>query len=109
RLTTALYYTPSGRSIQKVGIEPDIKVEPAKVETMAAQRRSREADLPGALEQGNKKEEPKQQPADKPAPGTGAKKDDAAKGTAQDYQLSRALDLLRGLSILSHQDRPKIN
>ncbi|MDR3441104.1 S41 family peptidase [Telmatospirillum sp.] len=52
RLTTARYYTPSGRSIQAVGIEPDIKVAPAKVEAMnqPADRFGRsEASLPHAL------------------------------------------------------------
>ena len=45
RLTTARYYTPSGRSIQAVGIEPDIVVEAAKIESLAAadqQRREEE-------------------------------------------------------------------
>ena len=36
RLTTARYYTPSGRSIQALGISPDIEVQPAKVEEIAA-------------------------------------------------------------------------
>src|SRR3546814_13760206 len=49
RLTTARYYTPSGRSIQAKGITPDIKVEPAKIEKIEQQSR-READLRGALE-----------------------------------------------------------
>ncbi len=51
RLTTARYYTPSGRSIQAVGIEPDIKVLPAKVESMAqsADHIRSEAQLRGAL------------------------------------------------------------
>ena len=39
RLTTALYFTPSGRSIQKEGIKPDIEVEPAKIENLQAARR----------------------------------------------------------------------
>ena len=38
RLTTARYYTPSGRSIQAKGIEPDIMVEPAKIEKVATGR-----------------------------------------------------------------------
>ena len=50
RLTTARYYTPSGRSIQALGIEPDIVVEQAKVEVIAPQRRIGEADLRGALQ-----------------------------------------------------------
>src|SRR5579863_3675749 len=49
RLTTARYYTPSGRSIQAKGIEPDITVEPAKIEKIAAGQGLHEADLRGAL------------------------------------------------------------
>src|SRR6266850_31522 len=50
RLTTARYYTPSGRSIQAKGIEPDIKVEQAKVEVIAGPQFRSEAELPGALQ-----------------------------------------------------------
>src|SRR6185437_13393853 len=49
RLTTALYFTPAGRSIQATGIQPDVMVEPAKVEKVAQAARRREADLRGAL------------------------------------------------------------
>jgi carboxyl-terminal processing protease len=49
RLTTARYYTPSGRSIQAKGIDPDIFVEPAKIESVDETARH-EADLPGALQ-----------------------------------------------------------
>src|SRR5713226_4481062 len=49
RLTTARYYTPSGRSIQAKGIEPDIEVPQAKVEVIDEGQRRREADLRGAL------------------------------------------------------------
>lgn len=98
RLTTARYYTPSGRSIQAKGIEPDITVEPAKIEEYAV-RRLRESDLRGALD---KKTEKK---LDKKAVDKAAK--DALDGKdgededekPQDYQLSRALDLLSGLSL----------
>jgi carboxyl-terminal processing protease len=48
RLTTARYYTPSGRSIQAKGIDPDIQVEPAKIETVD-ETGKHEADLRGAL------------------------------------------------------------
>jgi len=48
RLTTARYYTPSGRSIQAKGIDPDIQVEPAKIETVDDNGKH-EADLRGAL------------------------------------------------------------
>src|SRR6201987_1758329 len=50
RLTTAQYYTPSGRSIQAKGIEPDIVVEPAKIERIATPEGRHEADLRGALQ-----------------------------------------------------------
>jgi len=50
RLTTARYYTPSGRSIQAKGIEPDIKVEQAKLEILPGQEFRSEADLPNALQ-----------------------------------------------------------
>jgi carboxyl-terminal processing protease len=50
RLTTARYYTPSGRSIQAKGIEPDIHVEQAKVEVLAGPQFRSEAELPGALQ-----------------------------------------------------------
>src|SRR5262245_48625786 len=45
RLTTALYFTPSGRSIQKEGIKPDIEVEPAKIENLQARAGFREENL----------------------------------------------------------------
>src|SRR5206468_7259455 len=49
RLTTARYYTPSGRSIQAKGIEPDIVVEPARIEKLKQGELPHEADLRGAL------------------------------------------------------------
>ncbi|MBT4940480.1 MAG: S41 family peptidase, partial [Rhodospirillaceae bacterium] len=53
RLTTARYYTPSGRSIQEIGVTPDIKVEQARIEAIEPRRRTREADLRGALKNDN--------------------------------------------------------
>src|SRR5690606_27951806 len=78
RLTTALYYTPSGRSIQAQGIEPDIVVEPAKIERVAsANRVRREADLRGALPNGTPRNTEKTiapdsdgKPQQQPSPGT---------------------------------------
>ena len=108
RLTTARYYTPSGRSIQAVGIEPDILVEQAKVETIAREKGQREADLPGALDNGDKEgkkpadKKPDEKKGEEGKEGKPAKEGDeekAAEAPAQDYQLSRALDLLRGLAI----------
>jgi carboxyl-terminal processing protease len=90
RLTTARYYTPSGRSIQALGIEPDILVEAAKIENAA------------------KKDDAAAAAAGKDAK---AKDSDAAVeentvdpsiiGTADDYQLARAVDMLRGIAMFN--------
>jgi carboxyl-terminal processing protease len=118
RLTTSRYYTPSGRSIQAKGIEPDIIVEPAKVEQLAEGKGMSEADLRGALmneEDSSSKpvnnvlpETPPANPStpqnntlplpanDNKAPGEATKEEEES---AKDYQLSRALDLLRGLTL----------
>ncbi len=64
RLTTARYYTPSGRSIQAVGIEPDIVVEQARIESVKELNQRREADLRGALD--------RKLPTGAPAPPVGA-------------------------------------
>ncbi len=108
RLTTARYFTPSGRSIQAVGIEPDIVVEQARIEKVTQPTRRREADLRGALDDGNaaadksdeKKPEgtPKAKPDGADAGGAGK---EAKKPAPEDYQLGRALDLLRGLYLFS--------
>jgi carboxyl-terminal processing protease len=101
RLTTARYYTPSGRSIQAEGIEPDIVVEPAKIETLAAIERIREGDLKGALDKKEKTPTPEAAaPEAKGAVPADAKTKDSAKPDEEaDYQLMRALDLLNGLSL----------
>ncbi|MCB9983950.1 MAG: S41 family peptidase [Rhodospirillales bacterium] len=91
RLTTARYYTPSGRSIQAKGIEPDIIVEPAKIETYDI-KRLREANLKGALD---KKDEDVKDKDDSSAKDG----DEAEEEEIQDYQLMRALDLLNGLTL----------
>ncbi len=95
RLTTARYYTPAGVSIQATGIEPDIKVEPAKVELVDGEGNARtESSLRGHLlnEQIRKEREKfrKQQQADE---------DNGDNKAEEDYQLSRALDLIRALAI----------
>jgi len=121
RLTTARYYTPSGRSIQATGIVPDIMVEQAKIEKVASAPyggRS-EADLPNALRNDNA-------PANdnKPAPGAAATPPagttppaagatppaaapgapaDTSEDASQDYQLQRAVDLLRGVALLNQR------
>ena len=94
RLTTARYYTPSGRSIQAKGIDPDIVVEQAKIEEVNAGPGRREADLRGALD--SEEENVGEQV---PGAGTEAEETVSAEDTPVDYQLSRALDLLRGISL----------
>ncbi len=92
RLTTARYYTPSGRSIQAKGIDPDIVVEQATVKKVTQPRRTREDDLRGRLDNPNGDAAPK-------APGAPTKPSVEKPETPQDYQLSRALDLLRGIAL----------
>ena len=112
RLTTARYYTPSGRSIQAKGIEPDISVEPAKIERLVVAEGRHEADLRGALK--NTDQTSATVKPTNAAPGTnvppGTKPvepqdtsgvDPAVLGTAADYQLARALDMLRGVALFN--------
>ena len=95
RLTTALYFTPSGKSIQKVGIKPDIEVQQIRIEAIQSNRRqSRESDLRGALEQRNNNGSGKTNNQ------TGSGKTQA-KEQPQDFQLQRALDLLRGVDMFT--------
>jgi carboxyl-terminal processing protease len=84
RLTTARYYTPAGTSIQATGITPDIEVQQSKVEVIDNGASRREADLRGRLfnDQGE---------AEASA--------DEAEAVDDDYQLARALDLLRGVAL----------
>ena len=87
RLTTARYYTPSGRSIQAMGITPDILVPRAKVEVVADREGRREADLRGRLEN------------DRP-PNTGNNANGEEEALdVKDYQLARAVALLEGIAI----------
>ena len=91
RLTTARYYTPSGVSIQAKGIAPDIEVALARIEKLN-QGPIREEDLRGALD-GSEKE------ADENASKDGEQAEEPVDPSEIDFQLARALDLLRGLTI----------
>ena len=92
KLTTALYYTPSGRSIQAEDIQPDIVVERARITRLKEDDRSiKEQDLAGHLLNGSHKNEPSSS-RKKPA------EQDELDG---DYQLQEALNLLKGLAILN--------
>ena len=90
KLTTALYYTPNGRSIQAQGIVPDIEVERAKVTREQSDFEGfKEADLQGHLANGN---------GGKDRPTQSGKAPQAAPQDS-DFQLSQALSLLKGLSV----------
>jgi carboxyl-terminal processing protease len=143
RLTTALYYTPSGRSIQDLGITPDVTVQPARIEQVQELAIQHESDLRGALKNTGSADggpatttpattpgakppattskatpatPPATTPAAAPTPAptpananipAGAtplpKPDEALNpntfGSDQDYQLVRAIDLLRGVTL----------
>jgi carboxyl-terminal processing protease len=109
RLTTARYYTPSGRSIQAEGIVPDIEVKQAKVEEIVnnlAKYMPKEADLHGALKNDTLEKAIEEQKAkvekakDKGVPEAEAEAD------AADYQLQRANDLVRGIARYTSAETP---
>jgi len=92
RLTTALYYTPSGKSIQAHGIEPDIIVNEAKISKNEKNSdRDSESDLKNHIEVQIQKEIEE-------AKSTQVK-DDNSDLYNQDHQLARAIDLLRGINV----------
>ncbi len=124
RLTTARYYTPAGTSIQAKGIEPDIEVKQARVEVIEEDTTNRrEADLRGRLD--NDQSGAERQPPESPDAAPDQVKPDqvspdqvnkestppaeevvageAEMGGANDYQLARALDLLRGVAMFGAQ------
>ncbi|MBE3639775.1 S41 family peptidase [Mangrovicoccus algicola] len=101
RLTTARYYTPSGRSIQALGVSPDIVVEQQPAEEVTeedeAQIRTRtEADLRGSLDNDSLTEDEQRQIQEEQEAALAA-----AHLRGQDFQLSYAIDLLKGLSAMN--------
>ena len=112
RLTTARYYTPSGRSIQALGIAPDIVVEqpPRAPESETAEGEENgttsgrsEADLRGSLENDSLTEDEKRQ-----AEAELARAEEAAKLRVEDYQLAYAIDILKGLSAITVGTAPTL-
>jgi len=104
RLTTARYYTPSGRSIQALGISPDIVVEqpapkPAaaepEAEPSAATRDRSEADLRGILSNDSMTDDERRMQEEEQA-----RAEQSARLREEDYQLAYAIDILRGLSAI---------
>jgi len=88
RLTTARYYTPSGRSIQAKGIDPDIVIEAAKIE-----KTPEEAKVTTASDL--KKDDSGDGGAEQ------SSVDPSIMGTPADYQLTRAVDMLRGIGLFN--------
>jgi carboxyl-terminal processing protease len=106
RLTTARYYTPSGRSIQALGISPDIVVnqpvpEPVdpdatEEEKSAALRERSEADLRGAITNDSMTDEEKRLYEEELA-----RAEESAKLRDEDYQLAYAVDIIKGLTAMA--------
>jgi carboxyl-terminal processing protease len=90
RLTTARYYTPSGRSIQAKGIDPDIVVEAAKIEKTPEKGEAKVATASDL-----KKDDSGDGSAEQ------SSVDPSIMGTPADYQLTRAVDMLRGIALFN--------
>ncbi len=91
KLTTALYFTPSGRSIQKTGIDPDILVEQG-VLTKTEEKRRKESDLKGAIENGSDNTK-----------NNNDQKENEEDDKSDDYQLTRALDLIAAINLVKQK------
>lgn len=90
KMTTARYYTPSGRSIQAEGIQPDINIERFKVEQLAESNlQIKESDLSGHLTQSDEADEEANE------------KDEKTSLAQEDYELYEALNMLKGLTLLN--------
>jgi carboxyl-terminal processing protease len=95
RLTTARYYTPSGRSIQARGIDPDVVVEAAKIEHAPAKDDKTASAADKKDDKGDKKDDKGAAAAEQ------STVDPSIMGTADDYQLARAVDMLRGIALFN--------
>ena len=87
KLTTALYYTPNGRSIQAQGISPDVEVVRGRLEVVESRHQVREADLEGHLRSQNEVRE----------------RQETSQRLRDDYQLSEALNLLKALNVVDRR------
>ncbi|EGI78254.1 S41 family peptidase [Hylemonella gracilis] len=127
KITTARYYTPSGRSIQAKGILPDVLVDETPEGDLFAALRTREADLDKHLSNGDGKEEKRQQDERAKARDAALKRleEEAKKppaerklpeyGSAEDFQLMQALNQLKGRPVMvsktlaERKEEPKEN
>ncbi len=106
KLTTARYYTPSGRSIQAKGIIPDILVEDPATAALENSFRLREADLEKHLSNDRQPEEKSEPSKSTPKSPAKSKENEDKKpefaefGSKNDYQLNQAMNLLKGMNIL---------
>ncbi|MBE6450023.1 MAG: S41 family peptidase [Alphaproteobacteria bacterium] len=102
KITTARYYTPSGRSIQAEGIQPDILIPRAEIKEEEIIKGYSESNLPGAL---GKKEGEKKKTTEKTVQAAADKKTEAKEDTKKDYQLNRALDILKSISVYRQKEQ----
>jgi carboxyl-terminal processing protease len=109
KLTTALYFTPNGRSIQAEGIVPDIWVARSTVTKIKSNPfRIKERDLAKHLENGNDSDKSDgTEKVDKTAKDKNKKEAKSVELASTDYQLNEALTLLKGLRVLSGKVQPK--
>lgn len=101
KLTTSLYYTPSGRSIQATGIDPDIEVPWVAIKKVTEEKeklRISERDLKGHLANGNGKKETKKKTEKKTEKNVVSGK--MQERLSKDVQLQRALDLLKAMYVV---------
>jgi carboxyl-terminal processing protease len=112
RLTTARFTTPSGHDIQGKGLEPDLGVTPLTLAKLGRGEGRHEADLPGALKNPDQpaKAEPSKLPVDTPPGATATPAPEEAPsvasgdmGSVTDEQLTQAIDVLRGLSLIGRR------
>jgi carboxyl-terminal processing protease len=112
RLTTSRFMTPTGRQIQGKGLNPDLVVMPLKLEKLAQRDRRREADLRGALKNTDPigpDKPPAQVPANAPVTPPEPEAPSVATGdigSSSDEQLSQAMDVLRGLALVTSRPAP---
>jgi carboxyl-terminal processing protease len=111
RLTTARFTTPNGREIQSKGLEPDLSVSSLKLAKLGHGEGRHEADLPGALKNPDQAVTPPgKPPADAPPGATATPAPEQAPsvatgdmGSTSDEQLTQAIDVLRGLSLIGRR------